>query len=227
MRSNLLGEFASSMAHELNQPLAAVLANAQVVQRYLDQSPPKLEEAREVMELIVKDDKRAAELIARLRAMLRQEDAPHEDLDLHQMLDETVGMLGRELGNHAIRIERTQETGKLMVRASRVEIQQVVLNLLLNAIQSLEGVPALEREIQIITERTTGSVRVEVRDTGPGLPNEEPGRLFEAFNSEREGNIGMGLTICRRILERCPSRAEPGRERRAPLTALCERPRRK
>ncbi len=201
MRSNLLGEFASSLAHELSQPLAAVLANAQVARRYLDQSPAKLDEAREVVDLIIQDDKRAADLIAQLRTMLSLGEVRRETFDLHVVLEETLGMLGRELSNQDINVELLQDPNPLRVNACRVEIQQVVLNLMLNAMQAVGEISAGERTIRVAAARTPDSARIEIRDTGPGIPPTEANRIFEAFNSGRRNNMGLGLSICRRILE--------------------------
>ncbi len=201
MRSNLLGEFASSLAHELNQPLAAILANAQVARRYLQQTPPKLDQALTVVDEIVQDDQRAAELIAQMRALVHQDVAVREPLDLTQVLVETTALLKRELNHHQVRLEIATPSHPIVVNVSRVEIQQVILNLLLNAMQAVENLPAPRRAIKVQVTTKTGAVQFAVKDAGPGLTTGQLDSVFEAFNTGKNGNIGLGLTICRRILE--------------------------
>ncbi len=201
MRSNLLGEFASSLAHELNQPLAAILANAQVAQNYLRQEPPALDDVREVLDDIVQDDRRAADLIAQLRNLVHKDNPSRESLDLSQVLTETLALLQRELSNHQITLKLECPPSVVPIEACRVEIQQVLLNLLLNAIQVLADVPIVDRVINVHVAEQADAVQVSISDTGPGLPAEKEEEVFEAFNTGRNGNIGMGLTICRRIIE--------------------------
>ncbi|MDX2472723.1 MAG: PAS domain-containing sensor histidine kinase [Candidatus Krumholzibacteria bacterium] len=201
MRSNLLGEFASSLAHELNQPLAAILANAQVTRRYLQQAPPKLDQALTVVDEIIQDDQRAAELIAQLRALVHQDVAVREPLDLTLVSAETEALLKRELNHHQVRLAIASPAHPVVVEVSRVEIQQVILNLLLNAMQAVENLPVPRRTIAVQLTTKAGTAQFAVMDAGPGLPTEKLETVFEAFNTGNNGNIGLGLTICRRIIE--------------------------
>jgi len=201
MRSNLLGEFASSLAHELNQPLAAILANAQVAQRYLNQDSPKVTESLAVLHDIVQDDRRAADLIAQMRALVQQNEVKREPLDLIQVLDETLALVKRELENHEINLTRDFALTTASIMANRVEMQQVLLNLLLNAMQVMAELPAAQRKIIVSITQDEEAVQVAIQDSGPGLSDERLETVFEAFNTGRNENMGLGLTICRRIVE--------------------------
>jgi PAS domain S-box-containing protein len=201
MRSNLLGEFASSLAHELNQPLAAILANAQVARRYLTQDPLKLDQALEVIDGIVQDDRRAAALIKQLRALVHHDEVRRENLDLTRVLDDTLALLTREFENQEIKLELDCPPSDLFIQACRIEIQQVLLNLILNAVQALEDWPIEQRRISIRVSSRNQTVQVNIQDAGPGLPAEELESVFSAFHTGNNGNMGLGLTICRRIIE--------------------------
>jgi PAS domain S-box-containing protein len=201
MRSNLLGEFASSLAHELNQPLAAMLANAQVARRYLQQAPPKRNQALAVVDEIIRDDLRAADLIKKLRSLVHQDVAAPAKLDLNQELTEAVALLKRELRVNQVSLAIASPSHPIVVAASRVEIQQVLVNLLLNAMQAMEDLPAARRSIAVTLTLKADMVRVEVKDAGAGLPSDQLDAIFEAFSTGRNGNLGLGLTICRRIIE--------------------------
>jgi len=201
MRSNLLGEFASSLAHELNQPLAAILANAQVVRRYLGHEPPKIAAAREAVDSIIADDRRASDLITQLRTLVHRDVVHREAVEVTGVVDETLALVRRELKTQSVTVDVVRPGLSLTVNASRVEMQQVLLNLLFNAAQAVEGQALPRRRIRIETAQDGGWVWVSVADGGPGLAPDRIDQMFEPFNTGRTGNIGMGLAICRRIVE--------------------------
>lgn len=200
-RANVLGEFVSAIAHELNQPLAAVLANAQVARRYLTAEPARIEESREMLDLIIRDDKRAAEVIRRLHGLVARGKVDRESLDLNTLVTETVELCGRDIRDRKVDVTLKLDGDLPPVLAGRVEFQQIVLNLLHNALQALERVPATKRRIVLTTGTRTGEVQFTIEDSGHGLPELGDEELFSPFGRGRSGGIGLGLAICRRIAE--------------------------
>lgn len=201
MRANLLGEFASTIAHELNQPLTAVLANAQVARRYLGADPPQVDDAREMLDLIIRDDKRAAEVIGRLHGLVARGKVERTELDLNEVVEETVDLCSRKIRDQGVTVKLDLTPGLRPVMAGRVELQQVVLNLLHNALQSLGRIGSHGRQVQLATKALPDGVRLAVEDTGRGFTEGDNRDLFNPFQGDREGGIGMGLSICRRIIE--------------------------
>jgi signal transduction histidine kinase len=201
LRANLLGEFASTIAHELNQPLTAVLANAQVGRRYLAADPPRMDDAREMLDLIIRDDQRAAEVIRRMHGLVARGRVEREELDLNAVVKETVEMCVREIRDRGVEVELALASGIVTVRAGRVELQQVVLNLLHNALQALNQIPSGTRYVRMATAVKPEGVRFTIEDSGQGLPKSDEPDMFSPFQGEREGGVGMGLSICRRIVE--------------------------
>ena len=201
LRANLLGEFASAIAHELNQPLTAVLANAQVARRYLAAHPPRVDDSREMLDLIVRDDKRAAEVIQRLHGMVARGKVVRESLDLNEVLRDTLELCDRTIRDRGILLDLDLEAGLPMAQMGRVEIQQVFLNLIHNALQALATVKPGHRRLRLVTRSLENRIRTTVEDTGPGLPTTAAESLFSPFNGHSPNGIGMGLTICRRIVE--------------------------
>jgi signal transduction histidine kinase len=201
IRANMLGELVSAFSHELNQPLAAILSNAQAARRYLAQEQPRVDDVRRILDQIVADDKRAAAVIERLRALMERGETLREDLALAPLIDEVVALVQPELDQQGIRLEQVVPADIPLVEAGRVEVQQVLLNLLVNAVRALEGVPESTRRITIAASNGDERVTLTVADTGPGIPADQIDRLFEPFHGDRDGQLGMGLAICRRILE--------------------------
>lgn len=203
-RANILGEFVSAIAHELNQPLTAVLANAQVARRYLDSTPPGIADTREMLDLIIRDDKRAAEIIRRLHSLVARGKVQREPLDLNALIRETVDLCDREIRYRGIIVTLDLEAELSPILAGRVEVQQVVLNLLFNALQALEALEQVEKEnrrIRMATRSANGKVSFTIEDTGKGLTKSVRDNLFTPFGRGESGGIGLGLTICLRIIE--------------------------
>ena len=205
----------AAIAHEINQPLTAILSNAQAGLANLERGKAPPEEIRAILEAVVRDDKRAAETIRTVRAFLRQEENGRERLDLAAALHGVLGMLAAELGRKGIRVEARVEPG-CWVSADRTQIEQVALNLLLNAAQAMEACPPEERRLGLRAARNgDGRVSVEVCDAGTGIKADDLQSVFEPFWTTRKEGLGLGLAICRSIVEAHGGeiRAEPNAER--------------
>jgi len=191
----------AAIAHEINQPLTAILSNAQAGLANLARGAAPPEELRAILEAVVRDDKRAAETIRTMRALLRQEENGRERIDLAAALHDVLALLATELGRKSIRIQARLEPG-CWVSADKTQIEQVALNLLLNAAQAMESCPPEERSISLrATRNGDGRVAVEVRDTGSGIKAGDLQAVFEPFWTTRKEGLGLGLAICRSIVE--------------------------
>lgn len=200
-RVSRMGELAVSLAHELNQPLTGILSNAQAARMYLDRDAPDLELFREILDDIVEDDKRASEVIRRLRAFLtegRQEAAP---VDVNDLVRETVEVLRSEtvIQRVTVAVDLARDLPALM--ADRIQLQQVLINLCVNAERAMADIPSGQRELVIRTQPDdAGNVRICVRDRGPGISSTALDRIFDPFYSTESGGMGMGLAISRSII---------------------------
>lgn len=194
------GAISASLAHEICQPLSAILNNAQAGLRFLDHDPVDLGEMREIFQDIVRDDKRAGTIINGLRAMLQQQETPYADIDLAQTIEAVLDLLHSELIRHGVAVERSLETN-LMVQANKTQIQQVVLNLIINAQEAMTDRPEGERRLRIRASRADGKARVSVSDTGHGIAEGMLDRIFEGFYTTKPQGLGVGLEVCRSIME--------------------------
>ena len=196
-----VGALTAALAHEINQPLAAILSNAQAGLANLGRGELGPEALREILEAVVRDNNRAAGTIRTMRAFLRRDDSGRERLDLAAALREVVALLSSELVRQGIRVE-TDLAPACWVMANRTQIEQVVLNLVLNAAAAMEPRPAQERVLRVSAARTAGgTVAVEVRDSGVGIAAEHLDSVFEPLWTTRKGGLGLGLPICRSIVE--------------------------
>ncbi len=200
-RVAMLGELSGSLAHELNQPLAAILSNAQAAQRLLARDPPQIETVTEILADIVASDRRAGAVIERLRSMLRKEDAKHALLDLNHVAEESLRLMHSDLLNRRVGVDTSFAQGLPPVSGDRVQLQQVMLNLLINGCDAVAG---RGREAQLhvssrVTER--GGVAIAVSDNGDGIAPHDLERIFEPFVTSKSHGIGLGLAICRSIVE--------------------------
>lgn len=200
-RANLLGEYTTMLAHELNQPLTAILSNAQAARKYLVSDPVKQDVVEEILEDIVRDNRRAAEIINWLRSMLKKQETVREMFSLNAAIREVAGMLEGDMRAKKIKLSIQYTRGMPPIYAGRVEIQQVILNLLANAIRAVEGLSGANREINIRTGMVEGAVQFKVADSGAGIAEELSDSLFNTFVSGNKDGLGMGLAICRRIIE--------------------------
>jgi hypothetical protein len=195
-----VGELAGSIAHEINQPLAAVVTNGHACLRWLTAEPPNLGKAREAAERIVRDGKEAGEVVRRIRALFRRAALEKVALDLNDVIGEVLRLLGGETTKRRVTVETSLETAIPPVVADRVQLQQLVLNLLINGLDAMDEVADRPRKLCISSRRhCETSALVEIRDSGAGL--KDPDKIFEAFFTTKEKGMGMGLTICRSIVE--------------------------
>jgi signal transduction histidine kinase len=200
-RVTSLGVLTASIAHEVNQPLAGIVTNASTCFRMLAADPPNLEGARETTRRMIRDGHRAAEVVTRLRALFTRKDAAAEPVDLNEATREVIALSGSELRKDGVLLRADLEADLPAVTGDRVQLQQVILNLLLNAADAVRMVDR-PRQVVIRTERDgENDVRLTVLDTGVGIDPESAPRLFEAFHSTKPGGMGIGLSVSRSIIE--------------------------
>ena len=201
-RISAMGELAASLAHELNQPLTAILSNAQAAQRFMATNPADLEEVHEILKDIVRDNNRASEVIRRMRALVKKEELESAPLDLPTLIQDIVLVVHSDAILHNIGVLLELNPGLPMVRGDKVQLQQVLLNLLLNAFDAMKDCPANEREVVIEAGQNGGRmVEVAVRDHGTGLTSDKLEKIFQPFYTTKREGLGMGLSISRSIIE--------------------------
>jgi len=199
-RVAMLGELSGSIAHEINQPLMGILSNAQAAQRFLAHDDVNLEEVREILVDIVEDDKRAGEVIRRLRALLKKGEVQNRPLDINSVVDEVVRLTRNDLMNRDVAVSTELTPDLPPVFGDRIQLQQVLLNLLMNACEAMETVSGTP-QVHIRTRRTDGGgVEISVSDRGGGIPPGDLEQIFEPFVTTKEHGIGLGLSICRTII---------------------------
>ena len=201
-RVTALGELAASIAHEVNQPLAAVVTHAAACRRWLDRDPPNLEEARGTVQSIIKDGNRAGEVIQHVRALVNKTVGQKTPLDINEVVNDVITLLHYELASHRISLRMELAPALCPVLGDRIQLQQVILNLVINGIEAMQPVTDRRRELVIRTRQDdAGKILVEIRDCGIGLAGGNASRLFEAFFTTKSDGMGMGLSICRSIVE--------------------------
>jgi PAS domain S-box-containing protein len=201
-RVTTLGELAASIAHEVNQPITGVVTNAEVALRWLGAEPPNLDEVREVLGHIVKDGRRAGDIIHRIRGLITKAPPRMARFDVNEAVLDVIPLTRSELLRHGVSLQTQLATGLPLIEADRIQLQQVILNLILNAVEAMSGIDEGAREMRISTEReASNGVLVIVRDFGPGLDPQSVDRLFEAFYTTKPDGLGMGLAICRSIIK--------------------------
>jgi PAS domain S-box-containing protein len=201
-RVTTLGELTASIAHEVNQPLGALVTNAEACLLWLGHETPNLDEARRNVEMIIKDGRRAGEVIRRIRALSKKTDPQMGPLDINDVVNEVVALVQREVLSHRVTLQRELAPALPLVLADRIQLQQVLINLVINGIEAMRAVTDRQRELLIRSQQNDiGQVLVTVKDSGVGIPAENAGRLFNAFFTTKSGGMGMGLSICRSIIE--------------------------
>ena len=201
-RVTTLGELTASIAHEVNQPLAAVVANAQACLRWLDRDTPDLDGARRSVEWIIDDGNRANEVIRRVRALAKKTDIEKVALDVNDVVRETIPLVQRELISHQVLLRMELAPTLPMILGDRVQLQQVIINLVMNGIESMQSVTDRPRELVVRSRQDeTQQVLVSVADCGVGISAENADRLFTAFFTTKSSGMGMGLSICRSIID--------------------------
>jgi PAS domain S-box-containing protein len=201
-RITTMGQLTASIAHEVNQPIAAVVTNAQAALRWLNMQPPDPVEVRQALDRIVSNGRRAGDVIGRIRALVTKAPPRKDKLDINDTIREVIALTRSELHRTGTLLQTQLADGLPLVPGDRIELQQVMLNLILNAVEAMSGSDEGSRELLISTEDDgANGVRIAVRDWGPGLKPEGLDRLFDAFYTTKPGGMGMGLSICRSIIE--------------------------
>jgi PAS domain S-box-containing protein len=201
-RVTAMGQLAASIAHEVNQPIAATVTNAQAALRWLDRRPADLEEVRQALARIAKDGHRAAEVIDEIRALIKKAPPRKDRLEINGAIHEVIALTRGEAVKNGVSVQTELIDGLPLIEGDRVQLQQVILNLIINAFEAMSGISEGVRELLISTRKAEpDGVLVAVRDSGPGLAPATLERLFESFYTTKPGGLGLGLSICRSIIE--------------------------
>jgi C4-dicarboxylate-specific signal transduction histidine kinase len=196
-----MGELAASLSHEITQPIASARNNACAAQNFLGMQPPDLGEVREALGCVLADVDRAREIIERIREHIKKTPPRNERFDINTAINEAIVLARSAIIGNGASVQTRLAEGSLPVQGDRVQLQQVVLNLILNAIEAMGAVEAEPRELLISTEQAQeNGILVTVRDSGPGIDPEHVERVFEAFYTTKTRGLGMGLSICRSII---------------------------
>jgi signal transduction histidine kinase len=194
-----LGQLTASIVHEVKQPITATAINARIAKRWLSTQPPNLEEVRNALDRIIIDIGRAESVVERIRDMVKRVPERKDRLEVNGLILEVVALTRGEAINNGVSVETRLAEDVPPVQGDRVQLQQVILNLVINAIEAMSGGGA--RKLLISSKSESGGVLVAVRDSGPGLAPESVDRVFDAFYTTKPGGFGLGLSICRSIIE--------------------------
>ena len=201
-RVSTVGELTTSVAHELNQPLGAILSNAEAAEMFLAANPPALDEVRDILADIRKDDQRASEVIRRMRSLLRKQELAPKSIEINEAVEEVLRLLSIDASARKVAINFERTTDLPRVWCDPVHFQQVVLNLVLNGMEAMAGLPEEKRQVVVRTgPANNGTVQIAVADFGPGIPVDSLPKLFEHFFTTKKDGMGMGLSIARTIVE--------------------------
>jgi C4-dicarboxylate-specific signal transduction histidine kinase len=199
-----MGQLAASIAHEVNQPLAGVVANAEAGRRWLNRDVPDLEAANRSFEWIINDGNRASEVIRRVRSLAKKTDIEKGPLDLNDLVREVIVLMQRELISHQVVLRMEFAATLPIILGDRVQLQQVIINLVMNGFEAMQSVTDRRRELVIRSgQDDADGVLLSVTDCGTGIPvgNADRDRLFDPFFTTKSSGMGMGLSICRSIVE--------------------------
>jgi PAS domain S-box-containing protein len=200
-RVTAMGQLTASIAHEVNQPIAAAALNAEAALSWLDARPSNLDKVREALRLIVADATRAGNVVGGIRALIRKVPARRTFLDINEAIREVITLTHGEAAKAGVSVQTDLPDGLPLIYGDRVQLQQVILNLIINAIEAMSGVAETPGILLISTAQAEPGVRVAMRDSGPGLDPASLEHLFNAFYTTKSGGMGMGLAICRSIIE--------------------------
>jgi PAS domain S-box-containing protein len=200
-RVSMMGEMAASLSHEILHPIATARNNARAGMRFLEMSPPNLSEVKEALGCVVRDADRAKDIVGRIRSQIKRAPPQKERFDLHEAINEVIVMVRSAIAKDAISVNTRLMDGLVPVQGDRVQLQQVLVNLILNAVEAMSSVEDGARELSIRTEQSqTGGVLVAVHDSGPGIDPVNLDRVFEPFYTTKTSGVGMGLSICQTII---------------------------
>ena len=201
-RITTLGELAASIAHEVNQPLAAVITDAESGLRWLSRPEPNVLEVRNVIERVITQAQRAGDVVKKVRALSRKNTSQHEALDLKEVYDESISLVRREIEHYRVDLQAQVDPEIPTVSGDRVQLQQVIINLVMNAMQSMANHSTRDRRVVVHFKRSdAGDLDLSIRDSGPGIATKDLASLFEPFFTTKPKGMGMGLSICRSIVE--------------------------
>jgi C4-dicarboxylate-specific signal transduction histidine kinase len=200
-RVSIMGELAASLAHEITQPIASARNNARAALNFLDQQPSDLGEAKEALAWVVADVDRARDIVDRIREHMKKAPPRKERFELNQAIDEAMALARSALIRSGVSVQTRLADDLPPIDGDRVQLQQVVLNLILNAVEAMGGIEAGARQLSIETEQDRTLIHVAVRDCGPGINPTHLERVFQAFYTTKSGGMGIGLSICRSIID--------------------------
>jgi C4-dicarboxylate-specific signal transduction histidine kinase len=197
-----IGQLTASIAHEVNQPIGALVTNAYAASRMLRAQPPDLDEVSDALGAIIKDGRRVSDVIQRIRALVKKAPAQVDLLDINEVIVETIALARSEILRNDVSLQTQLASDLPPVPGDRVQLQQVMMNLVMNAVEAMSSLAEGTRELQICTDKDgKDSVAITVTDSGPALKPESLNRFFEAFYSTKPTGMGIGLSICRSIIE--------------------------
>jgi hypothetical protein len=196
-----MGHLTASITHEVNQPITAAVTYALAARRFLSAEPPNLHEVDDALSLIVKEGNRAGEVVGRIRALIKKAPARKDAVEINDAILEVIALTRTEAANNSVAVRTQLAEGLPRVEGDRVQLLQVLLNLIINAIEAMRDVGEQERELLISSRNEPDGVAVEVRDSGPGFAPAAFERVFEAFYTTKPDGLGLGLSICRSIIE--------------------------
>jgi PAS domain S-box-containing protein len=200
-RLSVMGELTASLAHEITQPIASARNDARAAQNFLNKQAPALDEVRRALAGIVGNADRASDIVDRIRDNIKKAPPRKTYFDLSEAINEVIGLARNAITDNKASVQTCLAEGALVIHGDRVQLQQVLLNLILNALEAMGSVEAGARELLVSTERDHTGVRVTVRDSGPGIDTTQLERIFEAFYTTKSSGTGIGLSICRSIID--------------------------
>jgi PAS domain S-box-containing protein len=201
-RVTTMGQLTASISHEVMQPIAAGITNARTALRLLGSEPPDVEKVRQALARIVSEGNRATDVIDRIRAVIKKTPPRKDDLKINEAVLEVIALTNGEVAKHSVSVKTQLTEGLPLIQGDRIQLQQVMINLIINAVEAMSGIAKGSRTLLISTvQEASGGVLVSVQDSGPGLPVEGLDRLFDAFYTTKSSGMGMGLSICRSIIE--------------------------
>lgn len=228
-RVTMLGELAASIAHEVSQPIAAIVTNGDATLRWLRRDTPEIGEACEIVEAMIRDARRASDIIRRIRALAQKREPAFVPIDINAVVSEAMDLVNREVHQYGAHVDLELAHGPLIVRGDRVQLQQVVINLLINGLQAMTSIKDRPRVLAVRTYTDDrGRVMIAVQDSGVGVTPDNAAKLFHAFYTTKADGMGMGLSICRSIVEAhdgmidCVASVQPGARMEITLPLLSE-----